>query len=243
MGNAMLRRLVGMRRGRHTQVLATKPIRPGLQHVSAQLVPAALQGQDDFTTWPVLPADIAVVLFDPPRLFYGREKALWTPMPHQLPALGGWLEACGVHTLAVVLPHAPGTLPESLKHGLAGLDEQTLAALGIARLMLVRSAQKPGRTTHRQPMKRLASWMLGITSYMVPSTEQPVRSAKIAEFVDMAMRELPQGSHVFAPELVWQAAQGDSAHMRRLLRHYAAGRPSPAANDALQGIEQGPTAA
>ena len=92
---------------------------------------------------PQLSADMAVVMFDPPRMFYGRERALWTPAPHQLAGLGAWIKRCGVHTMAVVLPHAQGTLPEALKRGLANLDEHALAALNLERLLIVRTAQKP----------------------------------------------------------------------------------------------------
>ena len=223
LGNAVVRRLVGMHRARHTDVLATMAMHQGIRHVSTHVVPDSEPGRDDFSRWPLLPSDIAVVMFDPPRLFYGREKALWTPRPEQLPALGAWLATCGVHTLAVVLPHAQGSLPESLKSGLANLDEHALAALPIDRLILVRSAQKPARVAHRHHLDRLAGWMLGVTRFMVPPSEQPVRAARVAELVDLALHELPRGSHVFAPGLVWQAAQGDTQHMRRLLRRHAAG--------------------
>jgi hypothetical protein len=50
--------------------------------------------------------------------------------------------------------------------------------------------------------------MLSITRFMVPTSEQPVRAAKVAELVDVALRIAPPGVHVAAPELVWQAAQG-----------------------------------
>jgi len=236
MGHAMVRRLVGMHRARHTQVLATMPMHPGIRHVSAHVVPPARHGEDDFAAWPILPAEIAVVMFDRPRLFYGREKALWTPIPHQLPALGAWIEACGVHTLAIVLPVAQGSLPESLKHGLANLDEHALASLRVDRLLLVRTAQKPGPAAQRRHLHKVASWMLGITGTMVPQTGQPVRAAKVAEFVDLALRELPGGNHVFAPEVVWQAAQGDSAHMRRLLKHQATGRLGSGISDISHGV-------
>jgi hypothetical protein len=44
---------------------------------------------------------------------------------------------------------------------------------------------------------------------MVPTTEQPVRAVKVAQFVASALRLAPAGIHVAAPETVWQAAQGD----------------------------------
>lgn len=224
LGNAVLRRLVGMHRARHTDVLARMPMVQGIRHVDTLVVPDADEGNDDFSRWPRRPADLAVVMFDPPRMFYEREKALWTPRPEQLPALGGWLAACGVQTLAIVMPHAQGSLPESLKHGLANLDEQALAALPIERLILVRSACKPARAAPRHHLDRLAHWMLGITRLMVPQSEQPVRAARIAELVDLCLLELPRGNHVFGPALVWQAAQGDTLQMRRMLRRHVAER-------------------
>jgi hypothetical protein len=43
----------------------------------------------------------------------------------------------------------------------------------------------------------------------VPSSEQPVRAAKVAEFLAAALQLAPPGIHVAAPQTVWQAAQGD----------------------------------
>lgn len=148
LGNAVVRRLVGMHRARHTQVLATMPMRQGIRHVDTRVVPVAAPGGDDFSTWPLLPSDVAVVMFDPPRMFYSREKALQT----------------------------------------------------------------------------LAGWMLGVTRYMVPSSEQPVRAARVAELVDLALHELPRGSHVLGAALVWQAARRDALQMRRLLRQHSSHR-------------------
>ena len=67
------------------------------------------------------------------------------------------------------------------------------------------------------PLPALAHWMLSVFKYMVPSSEQPVRSVKVAEFVALALQLAPPGIHVAAPELVWRAAQGD---MGATLRHW-----------------------
>jgi hypothetical protein len=217
MGNAVVRRLTGMLRACHTLVLARSPIRPGMRHVSAWVVPATPSGDDDFTTWPTPQADVAIVMFDPPRMYYGREKALWTPNPVQLGKLAPWIRDCGVHTLAVVLPHNQGSLPDALKQGLANLDEQSLANVGIDRLLIVRTAQKPVALAQPHILKKLAAWMLSVTNYMVPKSEQPVRVAKVAELVDLTLHLLPAGIHVIGPQTVWEAAQGDEAHMRRVL--------------------------
>jgi hypothetical protein len=204
LGNEVLRRLAGSSSYATTQVLAREPVTEGMRNVQTLLVPA-----DDPAAWPLAQADLGVVMFDPPRLFYDRERALWTPTPQQLPPLARWMRASGVRTLAVVLPHAPGRLPDALKRGLASLDEHAVASLGFERLLIVRSAQKPGPVVHGHPLARLAHWMLGIFKYMVPSAEQPVRAVKVAELLSLALRRAPPGIHVAAPEQVWQAAQGE----------------------------------
>lgn len=65
--------------------------------------------------------------------------------------------------------------------------------------------------------QRVARWMLSIFQYMVPSSEQPVRAARVAELVDLALQLAPPGVHVAAPELVWRAAQRD---MRLAVRQW-----------------------
>jgi hypothetical protein len=205
LGNEVLRRLAGSGRYGPTQVLAREPITEGMRGVRTTLVPS-----DDPGEWPLAPAEVGIVLFDPPRMFYERERALWTPRPEQIVALARWLRAGGVRTLAIVLPHAPGRLPEALKSGLANLDEQAVAALGFERLLVVRSAQKPPEVRQASAPARLAHWMLGIFKYMVPSSEQPVRAARVAELLAVLLHDAPPGIHVVPPELVWRAAQQDA---------------------------------
>ena len=213
-----------MQRTSHAQVLATLPLAQGMRQVSAHVVNADnldITDTDNFSQWPCVDTDVAVVMFDPPRMFYGRERALWTPSPAQLPALGAWIKSCGAHTLAVVLPHAQGSLPRALQRGLASLDEHALAALGFERLLIVRTAQKPAARRNRNVLEATAAWMLSTLTIMVPSNEQPVRASKVAQLVDLALQLLPQcppGIFIAAPELVWEAAQGDNAHMQRVVR-------------------------
>ena len=210
LGNEVLRRLVGASSFGGTQVLAREPITEGLRGVQTRVVPSAAPAE-----WPPAAADVAVVLFDPPRMFYQRERALWTPAPEQLVELARWLRAGGVRTLAVVLPHAPGRLPEALKRGLAGLDEQAVASLGFERVIIIRSAQQPAAAAHASAPVRLAHWMLGIFKYMVPSSEQPVRAVKVAQLLAAALQLAPPGIHVAAPEVVWRAAQGSVQEVAR----------------------------
>ncbi|MDM0046919.1 hypothetical protein QTH91_20675 [Variovorax dokdonensis] len=216
LGNELVRRMAGRHRFGHTVVLAREPLKDGLAGVETMVVPPGFDG----TAWPPAKADVAIVCFDPPRLYHDRERALWTPSPLQLPSLAHWLKSAGVHTLAVVQPHDQGRLPEALKRGLADLDEQAVAALGFDRLLLVRTARKPGPPRLASAPQRLANWMISTARYMVPSSEQPVRAAVVARFVDTALRLAPTGTHVAAPECVWQAAQG--ARLEQVVRDWLA---------------------
>lgn len=214
LGHAVVRRLVGTHRFAHTQLLASEPIAQGMRMVSLQQV------DGDVVEWPPLAqrCDVAVVMFEPPRMYYERERALWTPLPQQLGGLAQWLKSAGVRSLVVVLPHAQGSLPESLKRGLASLDEQALAELGFERLIMVRSAQKPVALRKRHPLERLAQWMLGIFQFMVPTGEQPVRPSKIAEIVDALLQTAPSGTTVLAQEEVWTLAQLRSDDLPQALK-------------------------
>jgi len=204
LGNEVLRRLVGLQRFQSTQVLAREPITPALQGVATTQVASDMPAD-----WRPTSAETGVILFDPPRLFYQRERALWTPRPDQLPALAHWMRRSGITTVAIVLPHAQGRLPEALKRGLASLDEQAVAALGFERLLLIRSAQKPGAAAASGIPSRIAHWMLSVGKFMVPNSEQPVRATKVAELLAVALQLAPPGIHIAPPELVWRAAQGD----------------------------------
>jgi hypothetical protein len=212
LGNEVVRRLAGSGRFLRALVLAREPMATGLRGVATVVVP-----QEVDATWPVPRAATAIILFEPPRLFYDRERALWTPRPDQLVPLAAWMRRCGVTTLAVVLPHAQGRLPEALKRGLAGLDEQAVTALGFERLLFVRSAQKPAAAPAGSFLSRTAHWMLSVLRYMVPGSEQPVRALKVSEFLALALELAPPGIHVAAPETVWRAAQGD---MRAAVRQW-----------------------
>lgn len=204
LGNEVLRRLVGLQLFGQTHVLAREPITEGVRGVRTHVVAG-----DEPAQWPPLAADSAIVMFEPPRLYYQRERALWTPGPEDLPALAQWLRRGGVRTLAVVMPHTQMRLPESLKRGLAGMDEHAVAAAGFERLIIVRSAHKPRAQPGGHPLARLAGWMLGVFKYMVPASEQPVRAVKVAEFVALALELAPPGIHVAPSETVWHAAQGE----------------------------------
>lgn len=206
LGAEVLRRLVGSGRFGHTEVLASAPMSTGLKAVGIALV-----DRRSIDHWPARPlaAHTGIVMFEPPRLHYGRERSLWTPEPRQLPELARWLKRCGVQTLVVVVPHATGRLPEALKRGLADLDELSVAALGFERLLLVRSARNPQPVVARNGFEKTAAWMLSTLAYMIPASGQPVRPAKLAEFIEAVLRVLPAGTRVASPELLAQAGHSD----------------------------------
>jgi hypothetical protein len=208
MGNEVLRRLAGQ--FQRTWVLAKEPITDGLGSVSTSVVES-----DSPLDWTPVACDVGVIMFDPPRLFHDRERALWTPQPQQLPAVAQWLRRSGAETLAIVLPHAQGRLPEALKRGLASLDEQAVAALGFERLLIIRTPQKPGPAAESGFLPRVAHGMLSIMKYMIPSSEQPVRALKVAELLSLSLQLAPAGIHIAAPEMVWRAAQGDMREAAR----------------------------
>jgi hypothetical protein len=213
LGNAVLRRLVGVQRFEHTQVLAREPVQQGMRKLSLHLV------EGEIAQWSVAQAcDVAVVMFEPPRMFYERERALWTPEPAQLKALAAWLLRCGASTLVVVMPHAQGTLPLSIRHGLANLEEQALSEMAFKRLLILRRAEKPLAERASHALARLAQWMMGIFSFMVPSQEQPVRPTKIAEIVDAALQLAPNGTTVIAPQDMWQLSQCAEPQLSQMLR-------------------------
>lgn len=220
-GQAMLHRLVGGGAYGRTVVLTRTACTDALRGLETWLVPS-----DDPTQWPIpepwrmAGADTrstAVISFDQARSWGGRELALWTPAPEQLLPVAGWLHRLGVHTLAVVTPHAQGRLPAALREGLASLDEQGVASLGFARLLLLRAARPGGPEAMPDGWAgwpvRLASNMLSIAQYMVPSNQKTIRSEALAGVLEAALVVLPDGLHVIPPETLWQAAQGEAGQV------------------------------
>ena len=71
LGNEVLRRLLGTQRFGVAHVLAREAFTDGLRSVNTVVLPGT-----DVAAWPPVPAEAGVVMFDPPRLFYDRERAL-----------------------------------------------------------------------------------------------------------------------------------------------------------------------
>lgn len=206
LGSALLEELLGARRHAQVSVLVTQPLQTAMRGLSPLPWPPPAGG-------PALDAT-AVVVFDRERGLHGRELAFYRPQPGELLDLASQLHAGGVRHLLVVLPHTQATLPDALKRGLAGLSEQAVAALGFEHLVLVRTAQAPGRVRHAHPAQRLAHWMLSQLQMMVPEQERPVRAQKVARFAARLATGLPSsapGTRVVPPEVVWAAAQSRDA--------------------------------
>ena len=230
LGGEVLHRLAASGLFAHTDVLVTAPLVLTLPRVATAQV-----GPTEPDTWPpCTQADTTVVMFETPRLTNDRERVLFTPVPAQLPALARWLQRSGVQTLVLVMPHAPGRLPDALKRGLANLDEQAVAALGFERVLLVRAAALPAPAIALSLPEQLARWMLSMAKYMIPAHDQPVRPARVAEFIEAALRVLPPGTHVAAPEVLHRAspasrqANTPAITMAQVVHDWLAGVPAPA---------------
>lgn len=219
LGARVVERLLAGRRCEAVGVWTVQPLQAALRG----LVPLADTGFDRFRP------HTAVVVFDRARHANGREAAFGQPDPAALPALAARLRGLGVQALVVVVPHAPGLLPQALKQGLATLDETAVAALGFAHLAFMRSAQAGGGAdaAGRGPA-RLAHWLLGQLHWMVPQGDQPVRSdtvARVAAHLALALPRAAPGTRVLPPELLWAAAQLPDSEA--VVDDWLAGRPLP----------------
>jgi hypothetical protein len=153
---------------------------------------------------------IGIIIFDQARNYADRERAFWMPAPEQLFEAAKKLQAHGVESLAVVVPHLQASLPQALKLGLANIDEQQVSELHFKRLLFVRPAAVRTDEKHADFLPWLAHWMLKQLSYIVPDNQRPVRAVKLASFVEAALsawvKSGSMGTRVVSPELLWQAA-------------------------------------
>lgn len=201
LGSVVVERLLGSGRFAHVGVWTVAPLQAALRRLQPL-------GEDE---WPAFEADTALVVFDRARHANGRDEAFGRPDPADLPALTSRLLQLGVRTLVVVVPHAPGLLPQALKVGLASLDEGAVAALGFEHLVFMRPAQVGGVDTAPASLPaRLARGLLAQMHWLVPQREQPVRSSTVARVAARLAAVLPgaaPGARVMPPELLWAAAQ------------------------------------
>lgn len=226
LGAAVLEQALAVGRWRTVQALVTQPIDVALQGLVAVRVddpPVAAAGVAESP-------ETALVVFDRERSFHGREAAFLRPLPERLPALAQWLHAQGVRRLVLVMPHAPALLPQALRRGLASLDEQAVAALDFTQLVIVRPARLGGGAeAAASAPQRLARALLAQLHWMVPQREQPLRAAKVAQFVVALAQALPDaapGTRIVPPELLWDWAQPDGGE--RVLQAWLQGEVLPA---------------
>ncbi len=203
LGGEVVRRLVAsvsLGRYRHVALMATEDFHAAMAGV--KVLPVTPVVADWLPLKPKEAKDriqTAVVMFEPPRMFYDRERTIWTPHPSELPALAKWLHASGIRHLVVVLPHQPGMLPAALQQGLASLDEQMVTALGFERVIFMRMAQTDIAAKPANFAERVANWMLGIGKYMIPANQVPLRTAQIAKLVEHVLQTAPAGNFVVPP--------------------------------------------
>jgi hypothetical protein len=202
LGNEVLRRVAGSGRYGQVHVLAREPVRTIISGVALQCMP-----EDVVEQWPLLTADIGVVMFEPARMFYERERALWVPKASQIEPLARWMRLCGVNTLLVVMPYAQGTLPVAVAHGFASLSEQAVSAMGFDTVVWLRSAQKATPEPAKSMALKARDLVLSVFSYMMPASEQPLRASQIAQAVSSALVAAPTGLHVITHKMIWEAGQ------------------------------------
>jgi hypothetical protein len=206
LGSAVLEQLLGGGGFAQVGVLVSQPLAPALRG----LTPVA----HDKTAIARFAPHTAVIVFDRERHANGREDAFLRPEAAELVALARRLHRAGVQHLMIVLPHAMASLPQSVQAGLMNLDEQAVAALGFAHVLMLRPAAPGGAARAGSALQRLALWVLSQLRLMVPQQQRPVRALKVAQFAAALARHLPDSppcTRVAPSELVWQATQSDDA--------------------------------
>ena len=218
LGSAVVEQVLSRRRFTAVSVLVTQPLLPALKGL-LPLTMAQLEGPV-----PRDAEDTAIVVFDRERHANGRDAAFVRVEPSHLLGLAHALLRRGVRRLLVVMPHAPGSLPEALKQGLAGLDEQAVASLGFEHVLFIRSALAAAPKRYASFGDRFAALMLSQLRFVIPARDQPVRAAKTAAFAAALAGELveaPPGARVVSPEWVWEASQ--TRDIEALARHWLQG--------------------
>ena len=225
LGSAVVEALLAQRGFAQVSVLVTRAINTALPGLNA----VHWSGDTQAPEVAVAADRTALVIFDRERHANGRELPFMRPDPAQLPVLAAWLKARGVCHVLIVLPHAPASLPNALKLGLANLDEHAVAALGFEHLVFMRSAQARPNLRSAQALQRVADWVLSQLLWMVPQRELPVRAQKVAQLAAHIAALLPispAGTRVLAPEGIWEAAQ--TLDVAGWARDWLNGRERPA---------------
>jgi hypothetical protein len=232
LGSAVLEALLAHGGFDGIRLLAQRPMASLAHGVTALDHRAWMAGSND------PPAEVAVMVIDRARASNGREAAFWQPGPSDLlPFARRLLQTAPADAdptgrdppapprLLVVEPIDAARWPGALRDGLATLDEQAAAALGLGALVLVRPASAAATTTSRGP-QRIADAVLGTLRLMTPGSLQPLRRRSLATVVARLAAALPRsipGTRVLGPEALWQATQ--AADGAAWVDDWLAGRP------------------
>ncbi len=225
LGSAVLEALLGKQDHAAVAVAATQKINPTVRGLVAL--------PDDDAQWREFAPTAAVIVLDRQRQANGRDDAFMAPQPPQLVALAQRARQAGACSLVVAVPHTAALMPQALMRGLASLDEGAVARLDFSHLVFMRMAQAGdvgggGHGAKGSVLERLAAWVLRQLHWMVPATEQPVRTSTVADVVAELVAALPTaqaGTRVMPPSVLWHAAQGQ--HLPTLLQLWLAGRELP----------------
>lgn len=222
LGAAMLDALLGRRRFHPVQVVVNtgmQAVPRGLDPIPAHDLappcgpaapPAPPMGPPPRHTGPTT----ALLLFDRGADRLGRDRVFHAPEPADLVRLATALRARGVQRLLVLSPLHERTLPESLRRGLADLDEQAVSGLGFEHLVFVRpAATTPVCAAAGEGLgPRLARLMLAQLHWMVPVSQRPLRQRDVADFVLAVLSHLdacPSGTRVATAEVLWAWVRPD----------------------------------
>ncbi len=221
LGSVMLERLSGSVHWQDVTVFTQDTLQSSLQNVLT-LPSQDTSSYDEY--------ELGVIVLDQPRNFHERERVFWMPEPQDLLQVALRMQSHRVKTLAIIVPHLQASLPQSLKAGLASLDEQAVSALGFDRLLILRPSRAQHGVGPSQLLPSVAAWMLKQLSFMIPERDRPVRAIKLAAFADEALHawhtQGSKGTRVIAPEVLWQAAAAQDIH--RFASRWAADALSPA---------------
>lgn len=196
----------------------------GSSHRGLVGVPASTWTSPDDAAQRTWAGATAYVVLERAGLTGPRDAVFPCPSADNLPALGTALLHLGVTRLVVVVPHGSNALPAALAHGFADLQEQALGALPLEQLLLVRASRTAADDHGGRWLSRLAALWWAQLRWMIPSNEQPLRSAALAQVVVNAtallhevhargVRVLPQGlaSRAAHAQAAWRSVLLDWA--------------------------------
>jgi hypothetical protein len=175
-------------------------------------------------------AATAYVVLERPGLQGSRDAAFVSPDVAELPRLAAQLRGLGATRLFVVVPHAPSSLPEALRHGFADAHEQALSAMGFEQLVLVRSSREAlGLPAGSSWLQRFAAAWWSQLRWILPDAERPLRSvalARVVVAVERLLRQAGPGVRVLTQEQASRALQSGQ-DLDRALRAWAGLETAP----------------